>query len=262
MNIFIAAINSILANFTTAIKASLVPFLIGLVISTAIGFALGLGDFINFDPAIQSAEFLEDGFLGIFLFIVLMAVVWVVVMSWIAMSWHRAILLGHSVSIVPSFNGLPFKAYVGRLILLGIVMILIGMAVMLVFGAIAAAVGGIGTIGFLIMWAIGLVVMVYLSAVWLRMASTLPGLAIEKDVVFGDGWAMTESIKRRILGAALALIALSILVSLIQIPLAYIPILSGLFGLAWSWFQTMLGVSILTEIYSIANYDDEAEPEA
>jgi len=256
MDIFMTALRRIFENFNVALKVSIVPFFIGTAASIAVFGALGLGGMMLGDATFDPESLFASGpGIGIaVLGMILLAVFWLFIFAWIAVSWHRASLENSPVSFIPQFSGLPLGRYIMRTILLGLVLLVTFIVVGVVFGLVAAGLAQIGIVGAIILGLIGLFLLIYFTAMWFRMASTLPGIALGHRPAFGDGWSQTEDIKRDIFWAALATLIFSFLIGLVQIPFAFIPLLAFVVSIFLSWLQTILGVSMLTEIYRRTTY--------
>lgn len=173
----------------------------------------------------------------------------IVVFFWIAVAWHRFILLDESPgSVLPRFHGRPMLRYLGCCLLLLLVMAL-PLALAFVVGAFAAAALGMAPVLIAIL---GVVAFVPVVAIGYRLATILPGAAIDRPVPLHQAWDAT----RGATGSILMLALISTIASfLIQAPVAVLHALP--FGLVpaliWSaiagWVSTMVGVSILTTLY-------------
>jgi len=256
MFIFKAAIESLFSNLGTAFKVSIIPVLaLSLCIFGPL-FALGFGEHLLADRQVQFEDIFQNGpGIGFLIVLALIATfISLMAFSIAAIGWHRAILEAKPASLVPSLKGMPVDKYVGRLFLLFLVLTLvfIGVAFIAMIGFFIF--GFLGTIGLILVAIFGFVAIAFATSVWYRMASTLPAIAIGEPTSFGDGWRQTEDLAYPIFWAALVTILFGSLLGYVQVPLAFSPSLSFAVSLAVNWFTTMLGLSLLTEIYRQTGY--------
>jgi hypothetical protein len=176
--------------------------------------------------------------------LILMAV-FVVVSAWVAVSWHRFILLEEYPGLLPAISGRPIGAYLGRTILLGLVMIVAMVPAFIVLGLLTAIFGP--TPGLFSILGIGL--MLYFSFVWLRIGLVLPGTAVGKPLGIGESWRATGPYANAILGAGALLIVLNSGISLVSAILP--PSIAALLDIVVSWITLMIGTSILTTLYGV-----------
>ncbi|MCP4823137.1 MAG: hypothetical protein GY892_03375 [Shimia sp.] len=170
-----------------------------------------------------------------------------VVTMWVAVAWHRFVLLEeYPTGALPAFHGGRVLAYFGYGILLGLV---VGFATLLM-----------GTlVGLALFWAPVLmlagIMIVAISGGWAfyRLSPILLAAAIGKNMQMKEAWAATKPLSGPILGAMIVFVvtifALAFLGALIG---SVIPILGGLFLLAFNWLYILLGVSFLTTLYGVA----------
>ena len=57
------------------------------------------------------------------------------VTSWVAVAWHRFILLEEPAGLLPGISGRPIWSYLRKSIMLGLLIVLIAIPVMFIFGA-------------------------------------------------------------------------------------------------------------------------------
>ena len=170
-----------------------------------------------------------------------------VVTMWVAVAWHRFVLLEeYPAGVLPAFHGGRMLAYFGYGILLGLV---VGFATILM-----------GTlVGLALFWAPVLmlagIMVVAIAGAWAfyRLSPILPAAAIGKKMQLKEAWAATKPLSGAILSAMIVFVvtifALALLGALIG---GIIPILGGLILLAFNWLYILLGVSFLTTLYGVA----------
>lgn len=180
--------------------------------------------------------------------IALSAIVSYFALVWIAIGWHRFILLSEAPqSLVPQFRSDRFLAYVGYSLLTGIIVGLVAIVGVALLTAISMATGSpfIAIAG-------GLVVAIPLFVIAYRLAPVLPGAALGHKTSIGRAWTST----RGAIGAFIVLAIISTIASvLIDLPanlLVKLPNgwhLSLLWTTMTGWIKVMVGVSIMTTIY-------------
>jgi hypothetical protein len=179
----------------------------------------------------------------------LMLVLAVVLASaWIAVAWHRFILLAEYPGLMPAIADRPIMTYAVRSFLLGLVMILALVPAVIATGILAQVFGpDIPAVMFLLGFALG----VYFSFFWLRIAIILPAIAIGKTMTLSQAWAATSPLSSAILGASAILVALNFGVSGIVGALSG-GVIAIIIEIAVNWVTLMIGTSILTTIYGNA----------
>lgn len=171
-----------------------------------------------------------------------------VLFLWIAIGWHRFILLDDAPgAVLPTFRGGHMLTYFGNglLVLLTALPILIGAAI--VFFLIASIGGSPVLVAIL-----AIVSSVAMLVVFYRLAAVLPATAIDRPINIGQAWTAT----RNATGAVLLMAVVSaIAMSLIDLPATFLASLPGgtTLAIGWmaltGWFKIMFGISILTTIY-------------
>lgn len=235
----------VFGNFQTALRASLVPFaiLMGvlLIFSTLFGLPL-YQDALAGPSAEQSIQFVFLSFLSIPLYLFIFA--------WVAVTWHRYILLEDYPSTVPAVANRPIWAYVARTLMLMlqmvVVMIPVIIVVTLISGGDPTAMRADTIMGFLMNVLIGAVFTFF----WFRVGVSLPAVAVEKPMDSREAWAATNPVWQTIFGAAVIMVMLNLIVSLaFSMLFTGIPLISYLLSIVIQWVTMMVGVSVLTTLY-------------
>ena len=235
------SLRQVLGNLEGALRVSAVLYL-GQI---AVGVLLAGGMFMG---AGGPQAILRNGFSGGLAFsILLVLVVSVFASLWIAVGWHRYILLGEKAELVPTFRGDRIWAYFLRGLGYTLVLIVAGAVWGGIVGYGLSAVFGGSTplmlIGFAFL--IQLPIMVFAF----RMMAGLPGAALGADVDFMAGWKATAGHTSDIVGLVVLIVIALIGVQLISWVLGHVVILNVIFAVIVGWVQTMVGVSILTTLY-------------
>lgn len=167
---------------------------------------------------------------------------------WIAVAWHRYVLLGEAPGLLPVFRGDRLLAYLFYSLGYGLIVLVVGWLWSMAVGFALRPVM-MGNIGMaLVVW--GALVFLPLALLTLRMTTALPGVALGKETPFLAGWEATSGASADILVAALFLAALGLLAQVVVLRLVMpVPILGQLAALALLWLQTMVGASVLTTLY-------------
>ena len=169
---------------------------------------------------------------------------------WIAVAWHRFVLLAENPSApVPPLMQDRMMAYFLRSLLLAVALIVVGAVIGSVVGIVLGGLfmRGPGFAGMLLMT---LLVQLPLLFVGLRLASVLPGAALGTERSFFAGWEATKADWQTILQLAAILAVAVVVINLIGM------FVFGSFGvgaLLWQfisgWLMMMVGLSILTTLY-------------
>ena len=233
--IFVHSIRQVFGNLPQALHVSGLLYLMQMAVTVALGVT----------PAALSpdAEIPPELMFGALLSVLVL----LVTTLWIAVAWHRFVLLNERpAGYLPSLAGARLGRYAGRTILIG-----------LVCGALAIvlliAAGGLffGLLGKSIMAELLTVMAMIVPAfaVLYRLSASLPGLALDRPTAFADGWVATT-------GETETILILAFFTGLIGLvlgaPLALMPT-GSLFALLWGgaagWVQLMVSASILTTLY-------------
>ncbi|MDB5507443.1 MAG: hypothetical protein JWR75_2081 [Devosia sp.] len=164
---------------------------------------------------------------------------------WIAVAWHRFILLDElPVGWLPRFHGDRILAYFGWSLVLSLLSIPVVLLVALLVSPVALLGGTLGAV--LIFPVIVFILMVVLY----RLALILPAAAIKRPLRLGEAWNATRGASGDIL--ALAFIS-AIAALVISIPSMMLVGSLRPLGIIWeaatSWLALLVGVGIITTLY-------------
>lgn len=245
------AILMVFNNLGDAVRVSLGPFAIGLF---AIGIVVMITGADSEVAALMEALSLEDEELAAeaidgvsgqsILSIVLAALIYCLVLCWVAVAWHRFILLEEFPGFLPTLPIDRVFAYFGRaaivLIACGIVVALGSMLVITIFGGLASG------ISVFLVFAIG----VFAAILVYRFLLSLPSVAVGEPISLGAAWEVSRGQSGTILFMLLILAGIN---GVAQLALNTIILISPLLGFAFSiviaWLSMIIGVSILTTLY-------------
>lgn len=241
--IFTYAIRKLTDNLPDALRISVGPYLTQVAAQLYVVQKFGILGV----PVEPEQMTMPDGFLGAML---LLMIVTLVSSLWIAVAWHRFVLLKEEPgAILPSWHGAEILRYFGWSIVIGLILALAGFLLGLVAGLVviplAASAPSIATIIMTIVVGGPVAILFY------RFGLKLPAVATGHELSLGDAWARTENS----IGTLLQLAVIAILGGLaVQLPSTLNPdpasTINVVYSLVVNWIVMMIGVSILTTLYS------------
>lgn len=174
---------------------------------------------------------------------------------WIAVAWHRYVLMDEMPdSALPPFDGRRILAYFGYSLLIGVIIVGVGIVVFVPLGVLAAGMSN-GHIGAALLSGVIITFIGYfiVAVVAYRLAPILPASAIDKPIKLGDAWAATRGAWGAILGlaflSALCVVALEFGTTWVILNISR---WAGIaLSLVVSWVELIVGVSIITTLYGV-----------
>jgi len=233
--------NMVFGNLSEALKVSFGPILIGLLLIGISFFGFGLKlDFIS-----QLEQGRDSNAGAAIMFTLLAVIVMTVVFAWIAVAWHRFVLLEQYPGMLPAFKGQPIGAYIGKTLVLSLLVALVVFVVAFVIGLLTALTASMGLAIFL-----GVVLGFVVSYLWLRIGLVLPATALREPLKVSESMAATKPMAGTIFGASAILAILNFVASLIigQV-YDFADIIAFVLDVAANWVFLMVGISILTTLY-------------
>jgi hypothetical protein len=232
-NIFTKAVRLVIDNLNDALRISAVLYFVPAILVAAITFSMA--------PIAATNAGALAGFAGPS---AILALVQLVAFLWIAVAWHRFVLLDERpAGWLPKFNGPRMLAYFGYSLLLLLIAI-----PFLIVGGLLAALLAFGGIPLLVLG--GLIVLIAALIVGYRLALVLPASSVDKPIKLGQAWEATRGASGTIV--ALALISAVAAVVLDLPALAFggpLAIIGVLWRVLMGWLELVVGVSILTTLY-------------
>ena len=235
--IFLHSVKLVFDQLNGALRISGVLYLISLVLSV-IGFIFFVPTMANQPPTFPWQSLLA-------------AIAVAAIYLWIAVSWHRFVLLDELPNApVPVFHGDRLLAYFGRGIQVGLIILVVGFIAGAVLTGLVFMSRGSPFISIPAMLAL-FVIMVLISY---RLAPIFPSAAIGKSVGIGAAWASTSGASGTIIMLTIISVIASVIIDLPAQALQFLP--GGIwlvFGWATitGWVKLMVGVSILTTLYGV-----------
>lgn len=241
MQIFTHSVRQVTANLPAALRISAVLYLVQFGVVALFGGAMmGMGMRGGMGGAGMGMGL---GAIVVFLVVLVTAV-------WIAVAWHRFVLLAESpTSAIPPLMQDRMMAYFLRSLLLVLVLLVAGAVIGSVVGVLAGGMmmHGAGVLGFLLMVLLVQLPLIFLG---LRLATALPGAALGSDQGIWAGWEATKSDWQTILQLAAILAVAMIALHLIGL---FLFGGHGFGALLWQfvsgWPVMMAGLSVLTTLY-------------
>jgi hypothetical protein len=238
-HIFLHSLLQVTGNLTGAIKVSALPYLVQFAVTGLVfGFGANALDPENLVQGdISGTEFWLSASLAF--------VIALFTGFWIAVAWHRFVLLGEDASgYLPVLKSDRIWAYCVRS--LGLFLVLIAASIIifipatLLFGITENLVGPS-----IISGLFPLLFMIPVFVVLYRVSGSLPGAALGSGVDFWAGWNATK-------GANLDKLVLVLIffgVSIVLDWLGMIPVIGIAVQFIGGWLVLMVGASVLTTIY-------------
>lgn len=226
--IFTHSVRQVFGNLTDALRISGLLYIVQMMIVVAMGVTSG--ETMQANPAKM----------------LLIVVVALVFSLWIAVAWHRFVLNGEGgTSLLPPFHGNEILRYLGRSLLIGLVVVAVGAVAGMLMMPLGVMLAG-PLAGAMIA---SLFIMVPVFMVMLRLSIPLPAIAMGQNIGFNEGWKATHGETGVFFGLALLLAVFSILLGVPEALFRPDSIPALLWTLTTGWVQMMVGVSILTTLY-------------
>lgn len=239
MDIIRHGIDMLLRNLSQALRISAGPFVL-LFLATLVLAAIGLGAADVNPETGEITGSIGGGALGGLIGLLL----GLLVFSWVAVAWHRYVLLEERpAGLLPAFRSELVWPYLGRSVLIAVILIVAAIPLGLLLGLVFAA--GQSVAATVI---VGLVMWIVLGWLGMRLSLVLPARAVDKPITFGESWAATAPASGAI---ALVVVVLGVLNVLLSLLFAQVGanVVGTLLGLILQWFTTMIGLSVLTTLY-------------
>ena len=229
-------------NFGNALKVSVAPLLVALFLGWLAFRVTGASpQMIAFGIAMGRIAPQAAVAISIVLIVFLFA------SAWIAVAWHRFILLEEYPGLVPQMPGSRIAAYVGRSIVLALLLLIVIFPASAVVGQLLVISGLSQLSAAQLLVSYGLAVL--FSYVWLRVAIVLPATAVGRPYTLSQGWNDGARLSGEIFNASAIVVALNMVATMILnlLPLGIVP---GLIAqVVVTWVTMMTGSSLLTTLY-------------
>jgi hypothetical protein len=243
--LFLRAVNLLIENLPEALRVSAVPY--GVVILASVWLSGTVGE-PGLAPPVAGEE--GAGTLPMASASALMVgILNLVVSLWVAVAWHRYVLLAERPEgWIPAWRGPEMLGYLGRSILIGLI---VGVAIV----GIAIPLGAL-SVGVPVLAPLVPVVGGFIGALlFYRLGIVLPARAVGRPMGLGEAMEATRGHTGTVAGLALLTLGFTLI---LQIP----TILDGGAGPVTAvyqgvvgWIGLMVGVSTLTALYGVVVED-------
>ena len=229
-------------NFGSALRVSVGPIIIA---STLVYLAILL---TGFTPAWAATSIMLGRLPASLLLVGLIAAVtYLLIATWIAVAWHRFILLEDYPGLLPPVPTQTILPYIGKSFVIGLLMLGAAIPLSLLAGLVMALLGlsENGLAGLVVGFFLGLV----LTFIWLRLAIILPGIAIARQMTIKEAWNATKPMADDVFSAAAILVGFNTGISILADVLTQPGWLYYVVLALINWFTMMVGISLLTTLY-------------
>ncbi|MEO0359454.1 MAG: hypothetical protein AAF386_14450, partial [Pseudomonadota bacterium] len=243
LRIFIHALRMVFADLGASLKVTGVLYLFAYVLIAApFVIFLGTADIVSVMSDPNGPPNVEGGFL---LSVLVGVVGYITLSTWLAICWHRYVLLGEIALSFPTGKVGPyFWRGFGYAIAAFLPVVIVG-------GIIVTAAGqGAAVVVDILVTVVGLFLL-------FRISMGLPGLCVDQHIDLQESWKRTAPFSGMILGTTLILAVVSTVFSLLVAGLlsgaggASIVVVMAL-NLIIGWMQLMVGLSLLTTFYGVS----------
>jgi hypothetical protein len=241
--LFLRAINLILDHLDAALRLSVLPY--GAVLAVSIWTAVTWPELVGFEvAAVDDATQLPSGFVGALL---LSAIANLVAYIWIAVAWHRFILLSEGgQGLVPPVHGGVMLGYLGRSILLGLAVGVLALAASTMVSVLLLPLFGQAVAPL-----IGALTLFVAMILFYRLGVVLPAGAIGRSMNFAEAWRATEGHSGTAILLALLTVAFTFLLQVPALLDGTAGLVSVVYGAVVGWIGLILGVGTLTALYGV-----------
>jgi hypothetical protein len=244
LNIFTHSILLVIRNFAAALRISFLLWAAPLALVAWASGSIMVPD--PMQPGMPQGNPFESISFGP---LIIGLVLTLIAYLWIAVAWHRFVLLEENPgAVLPKWRGSALKGYFikGLLLVLALLVAAIPLLVLMV------ALSGIlaqSLVSMLIFQTLASIPLMYL---FYRLSLILPAAALGNSMGFGDSWATTERISGPIAGVAIYTVIAGVLLNVLSSVLvlsgvgSFLPVLVQAIT---QWVSMMVGVSIMTTLY-------------
>lgn len=173
-------------------------------------------------------------------------------MIWVAVNWHRYILLNEPQSMLPNLPLAAMLRYIGTAILTALMVIVPTIAVMVVTQLVLA---GMGLQNVILVMVLTVIAMLCVMSILLRLNTALPAAAIGAAEPIQTAWKATSGQGGTFLLLVMMMAALQIPMNMIGLlptgpaNTGFLMIFDLLLLLMGSWVYMIISLSILTTLY-------------
>ncbi|MEL6952644.1 MAG: hypothetical protein AAFN09_11085 [Pseudomonadota bacterium] len=239
----------VFGNLGQAARITLLPLVVFFVLLTAVAAPL-VGEYLS---ALEGIEGLEPGgpppelppmSSGNVAFLLFMIPLGLIVFSWVAVGWHRYVLLEeYPLVAVPRWSFDRILSYIGRTLILSGILLAVAFIASFVSIALVQILGAFAGAGLLIAMTVAL------SWAFTRMGLILPATAVDTPLSISESWAVTARASGEIFVPILAFAIAFTLIGQILGLIFGATILGTIVSAALSWVQMLCNLALLTTLY-------------
>jgi hypothetical protein len=170
---------------------------------------------------------------------------------WIAVGWHRYVLVMERPGVTPPFHGELILSYFWGSLLLGIGVTLVAVVVGMLVGLVLQPFGGsqLSPNGAVVVTVLVIVYSVALTLFY-RLSPVLPAAALGQGMSFREAWDRTTGASGTFLQLGAFTVVMALAAGFIgDLLFSTVPILRIAWQFVTTWVFLMVGLSILTTIY-------------
>ena len=236
--LFARAVTLLIENLGEALRVSAVPYAVVIALTVWIAGAY---------PEAGESGILDAGSLeadaaaaGPYL---LTAVVNLVASLWIAVAWHRYVLLSERPGgLLPRMHGAAMLGYLGRSILIGLLVALVIFVVSIPLTLLAVVAPPLAAL-------IPVTALFVAMILFYRLSIVLPARAVDRRMTFREALAATEGHSATVVVLALLTVGFSLLLQVPTMLDGSAGIITAVYQGVIGWIGLMIGVSTLTALY-------------
>jgi hypothetical protein len=233
ISIFIHAVRLVLNNLNDAWRISAV-----LYFGPAIVSLLFTGSFVMGPPSA-----------GNLVLTLLLALASVLAILWLAVAWHRFVLLDESpTGPLPEFHGDRMLKYFGYGVRIGVISVVVATVVGIVLGLLVAVTGGSPEVASLV----AMITMFVVLVINYRLSAILPGAALGRPMTLKAAWEATAGATGDIVVLAIVsalAIAVIDMPGILLVSTGWSAVIADVWYLGTGWLKVMVAVSISTTLY-------------
>jgi hypothetical protein len=245
LHIFIHSVRQVFGNLKDALRVSAVLWLLYIV-----DYIWAFSDMFDVAMMMETGQMTDipDGLITRFL---VGSVIAFLIAFWIAVSWHRFVLLEEKPkNLMPALRLNLVLSYLTRSLGLAVIGVFLAVVAMTVIGL------SIGILFAPVMYLMPFLLLIALSYLFYRVSPVLPAAALGEPYTLRDAMGVTRPYAAAIFQASLLVFVFGFLVNAVSAPLLSVfadgsliqIVLSG----AFSWITFMVSISVLTTIYGVA----------
>lgn len=229
------------------LRIGLVPFILTQIVGMMFYHAFTGSVFAS--PETLAASIQRVGIGAYYLGFLALLAVNIIILGWLAVNWHRFILLQEYPSgFMPRFWVDQTKSYVTKLILIMLLVMALAIPLGLVAGMIVVALNSLGPV------ALRLPIIALYSVIgWvvMRLSLVLPSVSIGKEMTFTEAWSETKEMAGSIFWVAVISGILTSAPGLLTFLAPNSVVFNFVISLVVGFVGIMMAASILTTLYGV-----------